>query len=165
LKIFEPSGCLEFLAILLACLTSAASADYNRPYAADLRAAILIDLKCPQAPSPNPVFTFSLINNAPRNVDIRTYQMYILVKVTVIDAKGTVVDPGSPPSSMRTPLTIESVAPGDRIVLQDWVDPLAPKTSAIPLSSFGYHLGSGLYQVVAQASAESPKSKSCISTV
>jgi hypothetical protein len=115
-------------------------------------------------PASDPVLSFSFTNVGAKSVDIdQQLPIDFLVRLTIKDAQGNVMPPGSYNSGSRGLVAPKVLEPGQTLVLDDWVRYDQLRTSAIPVHMFGYRLTHGTYSVSASVIGEpdAPASNVC----
>ncbi|MBV8170918.1 MAG: hypothetical protein JO219_03195 [Candidatus Eremiobacteraeota bacterium] len=154
---------IKFLLLIAGGTMFLSAAPASAGYAAGSKLSLAIT--CPTHAASDPTFSFILTNqgSVPVDVDDTYLPIDLMVHLTVKDASGNVVTPGTYISGSRHPAASRVLEPGQSVVLKDWVDHTQPQTSVIPIHLFGYQLSAGTYQVSAKAtdSPDEPRSNVC----
>jgi hypothetical protein len=142
------------IAILAGVMSSQSSALSASTFLS--KAKVSLSLVCPATVSSDPSFSFRLTNLGATAVEVdQQVPISVLLRLTVRDANGKVVEPEFVDSGSRRTMEPRFLQPGRSLMLDEWVIPDRPRTTIIPISLFGYHLAPGEYSVLAKV-ANSP---------
>jgi hypothetical protein len=125
---------------------------------------VAIHISCPDEATSDPNFSFTATNLGSEDVVVSGQEpISVMVRLTVLDSMGHVVQPGVYDSGSRSISTPRILAPGKSLVLEDWIRHDQPRTPIIPLRAFGYTLTPGSYDVSAKAfsTTDEPTSNVC----